>query len=285
MSQNEKAQNTYPIDVESGAEMARLLDLDKLFTESMGTLFPTSIDLAPITRILDIGCGPGGWVQAVANTYPQKRITGIDISQSMITYARAHAEVRKLRNAKFIVMNAIQPLKFLDASFDLVHIRAATGFILPHAWSTVLAECQRILSPDGLIVWTESDMGFANTPAMENLVGLATKALLLAGRSFAPTGRHLGILPVMGRLLQAAGFRQVGQAAHILDYSFHAKAHEGFLQNYRLMFQLGESFIRKAHSMTKEEYERLSEQALLEMHSETFCGILVLRTLCGKKTR
>ena len=51
--------NLYFNDPESGAEMARLMDQDRLITKGMGGLFPERDDeLAGIRRILDIGCGP-----------------------------------------------------------------------------------------------------------------------------------------------------------------------------------------------------------------------------------
>src|SRR5689334_109931 len=68
--------NSYFIDHESAAEMARLLDQDRLYTEAMGGFFSERSDLSMIQRILDIGCGPGGWVQEVAYAYPEKEVVG-----------------------------------------------------------------------------------------------------------------------------------------------------------------------------------------------------------------
>src|SRR5437588_5676239 len=102
-TENEK-ENAYFNDPESGAEMARLTDQDRLLTKGMGGLFPERSDLSSIQRILDIGCGPGGWTLDVAYTYPDKEVVGIDISQTMINYARARARVQGLDNASFRVM-------------------------------------------------------------------------------------------------------------------------------------------------------------------------------------
>src|SRR5579859_6069735 len=118
-SQNQP-KNAYIIDAESATEMARLLDQDKMLTQAMGGIFPERADLSEIFDVLDIACGPGGWVHEVAHTYPEMEVVGVDISQRMITYARTHAQVRKLPNARFIVMDVLKPLDFPDASFDLV---------------------------------------------------------------------------------------------------------------------------------------------------------------------
>src|SRR5690348_11473169 len=76
--------NSYFIDHESAAEMARLLDQDRLYTEAMGGFFSERADLSNLHRVLDIGCGPGGWVQELAFAYPDKEIVGIDVSEAMI---------------------------------------------------------------------------------------------------------------------------------------------------------------------------------------------------------
>ncbi len=47
--------NHYVIDIESGAETARLIEQDYLFTQAMGGLFPEQLDLTHVERMLDIG--------------------------------------------------------------------------------------------------------------------------------------------------------------------------------------------------------------------------------------
>src|SRR5438105_1031571 len=85
--------NSYFIDHESAGEMARLLDQDRLYTEAMGGFFSERSDLSDLHRMLDIGCGPGGWVQELAFAFPDKEFVGTDISEAMIKYARAQAKV------------------------------------------------------------------------------------------------------------------------------------------------------------------------------------------------
>src|SRR5438552_2888090 len=114
---NAKLENSYVIDSENVAEMIRLLDQDRMVTKLMGGLFPERNDLDGIERILDIGCGPGGWTQEVAFASPEIEVVGIDISQTIISYAQVQAEVQGLRNAHFQLMDATQPLAFADQSF------------------------------------------------------------------------------------------------------------------------------------------------------------------------
>lgn len=53
--------NTYFIDTESSAEMARLLNQDRIITKAMGGLLAEQSEetVDRIRRVLDVGCGPG----------------------------------------------------------------------------------------------------------------------------------------------------------------------------------------------------------------------------------
>ena len=144
-----QGENTYFIDPESGAEMARLMDQDRLMTKGMGGLFPERFDLSTMHRLLDIGCGPGGWALEVAYAHPGIEVVGIDISLTMVEYARAQARVQGLDNAHFRVMDATKLLDFPSATFDLVNGRLLVGFMPKAAWPTLIRECLRISRPGG----------------------------------------------------------------------------------------------------------------------------------------
>ncbi len=93
--------NTYVLDGENTAEMARLIQQDLLVTAQMGGLLPERPDFAGFSRVLDIACGPGGWVHEVAAAHPTIEDMGIDLSRIMIQYAQAQARVRGLENTRF----------------------------------------------------------------------------------------------------------------------------------------------------------------------------------------
>ena len=94
------SENIYPIDPESGAEMARLMEQDHLFTKGMRGLFAERSDLSQIHRILDVACGPpvGGPFE-VAFACPEKEVVDFDISQTMIN-VRAQLTVLLLAGAQ-----------------------------------------------------------------------------------------------------------------------------------------------------------------------------------------
>src|SRR5216684_1792220 len=126
----ERTRNFYLLG-DSQAEMVRLIATGELFTKAMGGLLPEQPEqaIAHLRDVLDIGCGPGGWVLEMAYANPGMHATGIDISQGMIDYANALARANGLDNTEFHVANAIDPLGFPDASFDLVNVRQLEAVI------------------------------------------------------------------------------------------------------------------------------------------------------------
>ncbi len=265
--------NTCVIDAESGAEMARLIDQDRLLTQAMGGLFCERDDLSTLFDVLDIGCGPGAWVLNVAHTYEEIEVIGIDISKSMIQYAQAYAQVRELPNAHFQVMNVREPLDFPDASFDLINARTIAAFLYPDDWAGLLAQCQRVLRPGGVLRLTEPEWGFSNKAAVETYCALFNQTCMLAGRSFSPTGRHFGITPVLERFLRDASFHAIQRKAHVLNYSAGTLAHLPTYENFKLRFRLLQPFLVSTEVAPQEVIEQLYEQAMLEMLAEDFCAI------------
>lgn len=274
-------ESTYVIDSESAAEMARLTYQDHLLTEHLKGLSLEHTDLSNVKEVLDIACGPGGWVLDMAHAYPRMHVIGIDMSKQMIQYARANARVQGLENADFRTMDALKPLDFPDGSFDFINARLLFGFMPAKAWPRLLQECKRILRPGGLIRLTEGEVGISNGPATEQLSGMFTLAMQRAGMSFSPDGRHIGITPMLGRLLENAGFQNIQKVAHVLDYSAGRPAHHSFVQNMLVGSKLAHPFFIKLGVTTQEEVDRLYELSRQEMYSDDFCGIWFFLTVWG----
>ncbi len=275
--------NTYVIDAESATEMTRLLHQDRIVTQSMQGLFPERSDVSDLHDVLDIACGPGGWTLDVAHLYPKMKVVGIDISRTMIQYARAQARVQLLKNVTFQVMDASKLLEFPDNSFDLVNARTIMGFLSKKAWPQFLQECMRITRPGGIIRLTESETTITTSPAAEQIGGLGTLAFFRAGLSFSPDGRQVCITPVLGRLLHEAGYSNIQRRPHVMDFSTGAAGHEAMYQNYMVALKLMQRFLVKMGVTTDEEFEPLYQQMLVEMKEENFCGLWYLLTAWGTK--
>src|SRR5438094_299726 len=123
--------NTQLHYLDSGVEIARLINLDRMTTTAMGGVFAglPETDLPQLHNVLDLGCGPGSWVLDVAFAYPGCEVAGVDICQTMIEYAWARAHTQLLSNASFGVMDITQPLDFSDNTFDLVSARFLAGVL------------------------------------------------------------------------------------------------------------------------------------------------------------
>lgn len=275
-------QNDYFIDAESATEMARLMGQDHLITKGMGGAFSEQSDISTMHHILDLACGPGGWVLDVAFAYPTVEVVGVDISETMIGYASAQAWTQQMNNASFRVMDVTKQLDFPEGSFDLVNARFL-GFLPPAAWPRLIQECVRIIRPGGVIRLTESEWGFTNSPAYEKLYALFANGMKAAGQRFSPERPMLGITPMLGGFLRNAGFLNIQQKAHVIDFSIGTEEYEAFRQNWRVAFKLLEPFCVKMGVTTEEEFDQLYERLELEMLLDNFRGIMFLLTAWGER--
>src|SRR6266699_2675297 len=221
----------YVLDAENAAEMARLMLQDHMLTREMGGVLAEQREVSQIHQVLDIGCGPGGWLLELVTQYPHIHGVGIDISQLMTEYATSIAVSQKLSHLQFRVMDAAGPLDFADNTFDLVNARILTGFLSKPQWSSLLAECARITRPGGILRLTEVEWGFTESAAYDMLLRFSYLALYRAEHSFSPHGRTAGNTNALRRLMRQAGYEDIHQRAHAVDYSAGTEAHDSNCQN------------------------------------------------------
>jgi SAM-dependent methyltransferase len=278
--------NGYLLDAESTAEMGRLTNQDAFVTEAMGGLFPADLDLSSLHRVLDVACGPGQWASEVAFAHQQIEVVGVDMSQTMIAYARAQARVQGLGNVQFQVMDATRPLAFPDATFDFVNARFLAGFLRTHQWPATVSELVRVCRPGGLIRLTECDTwGATNSVAIARLQALAARAFFLDGRSFhpLPDGHDGAITLMLPHFLRQAGCQDIVMQAHTLDFSAEAPAWSCQYENLKVALLLLQPFLLKAGVTTKEEVEPLYQQALAQMMRQDFRGVWTFLSVSGRK--
>jgi ubiquinone/menaquinone biosynthesis C-methylase UbiE len=277
--------NAYVLDSESSTEMARLMLQDRMLNEMIGGLFPERENLNGISDILDIGCGPGGWTLDVALSYPHTRVTGIDISKTMIEFARKQAELLKLKNIHFELGNVLhRPLPFPDASFDLINIRAAIGYVPREKWPLLVRECFRLTRPGGELRLTEGDRPmFTNSPAFETYSGFLTQLLTKMGYGFSVDGFSFGLTPALGRLLHEAGYTETSIKPYVLDLSYGTPFHDVQVQNITVAFKSMQGPLVEQNIETKDAVEQLYNQMLQEMKCKEFCALAYMITICGKK--
>ena len=281
MTQREASGHPYFIDANSPAEMARLTQQDRIVTKHMGGLLTEQVDPSRLHDILDIACGPGGWVLDLAFMYPESEVTGIDISEVMIEYACTQAQVQNLENTKFLVMDALKPLQFSDSSFDLVNARMIHGFVPKLMWPALLAECRRILRPGGILRLTQDEKPITTSLAFEQFSALGTQAVFAAGQSFSPDGRLVCVTTMLPRLLRDAGYQNVQYRAHAIEFSSGSQEHQALVQNWRVAFKLLQPFLVRMKVAQQEVAENLYQQLLEEVQREDFCGLWYFLTAWG----
>jgi len=156
--------------------------------------------LSPGMRLLDCGCGPGSITAGLAAAVSPGECIGIDISPDRIAVARqTHVSDANLR---FEVAD-VESLPFDDADFDAAFLHTVLQHVNP---SAAIAQCARVLRPDGVIGISDADFGgsliFPSNPALEKSLNLMAR-LREVGNGSPFVGRSLGVL------LDSSGFTSV----------------------------------------------------------------------------
>ena len=155
-----------PDDVAAGAVYDQALGLysngssgplNEVFAERlMGFMDARVSGIAP-RRVLDMGCAIGNSTLPWARRFPAAEVHGIDVAAPQLRYAHARAESLGVR-AHFSQQNA-EATDFRDGSFDLIVSHIMLHETSRSALPRILAECRRLLAPDGLMLHLEVPRG------------------------------------------------------------------------------------------------------------------------------
>jgi len=265
-------------------EHTRLYLQDQLITAGMGGVLPEQPDPTIFKRVLDVGCGTGGWLINVAKTYPAiSELAGVDINSQSLAYAHVQAEIQQVSDRmQFLTMDALRMLEFPQAYFDLVNLRFGYSFLRTWDWAKLLNEFQRVTRFGGVIRLTESDMIVPHgSPALQRLLDLVFAAFWQSGHFFLEQGN--GVTSELARLLSQQGIKQVQTQEHHLLYRAGTEEGQHFYEDMKRVFRATVPFISKWTSLP-DNYETLYQQALAEMQQPGFEAHWNLLTVWGKSS-
>jgi len=278
--------STYMVqDRKNKKELIRLTMQDQMITAKMGGVLSEQADPTVFCRVLDVACGVGSWAIEAAQTYPTMSLVGVDISQRMIEYARTQAEVHQVsERVEFRVMDALRPLEFPDASFDLVNMRFGASYLRTWDWPKFLTELLRVTRVDGVVRVTESVVHLtSNSPMLNQLFDMLQTAFVRAGHLF--TDKSTGLIDHLEGLFNQYGCEQVQTKLHAMQFPAGTPEGETYCEDMKLFFQTTRPFIQKWNSGATKDYDAIYQQALKEMSQPNFHGTWDILTAWGNKPR
>jgi len=275
--------NTYFVqNMTDGKEVERIALQDTVLTRAMGGVLPEQADPTRFRRIIDIGCGTGGWLIETARTYPGIQfLVGIDTNSSMITYAREQADAQQMSGrVEFQVMDALAHVQFPQHYFDLLNQRMGLSYLRTWDWSNTLTKYQYMTRPGGVIRITESAVfGTSDSPALTRLREMARDSFYNAGHLF--TNEDDGVINKIPELFHNHGFTDVQTRAVTLEYRPGTEMMDAFVDDVRIVFRTILPFLQK-WSQIPQNYDEIYQNALFEMQQPGCITTLPLLTVWGK---
>ncbi len=263
-------------------ELARLMMKPPLLLRALGGFFPglASHHLRQVRRVLDIGCGPGGWSLALARSYPKMEVIGIDTSPMMIRHAERLVVQQGMRNVHYYQRASLsEPLPFADGAFDLINAPFLGTQLSTADWLYLLAECHRLLRSGGKLRLTEGEIGRSNVCAHEHLALLWKSALQRAGYLFGHEERHSGLLATLQALLATAGLEEHSSLVQVIDYSYGADLHEAWIQDLLILMKGIQPFLLAMRVASQEHLDGLYAQLQREVRLPFFQAVQPIVTL------
>lgn len=144
-------------------------------------------------RILDVGCGRGGWLQDFVKWGARaENCVGVDLLRDRIAEAR-----ERCPSAMTFCCASAQRLEFPDASFDLVVASTFFSSILDlELKQQVAGEMLRVLRPSGAILWYDF---FVNNPGNPDVRGIGKSEIRRLFAGCNATFRRVTLAPPLAR--------------------------------------------------------------------------------------
>ena len=113
------------------------------YVPSLAAALIGAVGLEPHSRVLDVGCGPGGLATALAEVVGQENVAAVDPSQPFVSVCRARLPSADVRVA------AAEELPFDDDSFDGAFAQLVVNFMTDAERG--VGEMKRVVKPGGSV--------------------------------------------------------------------------------------------------------------------------------------
>ncbi len=276
-----KSPNTYIVQDRLGEEeMMRLALQDKMLIAVMGGTLTEQKEVQQFRRVLDIGCGTGGWVIETARAYPTLLLTAVDINQKMIEYAKAQAAtVGVSERISFHAMDALALPGLANTSFDLVNQRFGSTYLRVWEWPQMMREIVRVMRPGGIIRLTEAKaIPTSNSAALQQMCELFVEASFWSHHIFEI--ESAGIISHLETFLAEQRCRDIQMLPTTMEYRAGTKMMDAYYQDMMRMFRTFRPFIQKWCKVNK-DYDTLYQQMLIDMRKPDFYANVAFSTIWG----
>ena len=121
-------------------------------------------------RILDVGCTVGHSAVPIAAAYPDAEVVAIDTAGASLRYGAARAASLGVKNIRFVQANGEDLSRWADGTFDWVQTTMFLHELSGKAMPQLLAECNRVLAPGGLVLHVEQPEYTPEMPLFEQFM-------------------------------------------------------------------------------------------------------------------
>jgi ubiquinone/menaquinone biosynthesis C-methylase UbiE len=208
----------------------------------------------PGEKVLDLGTGPGEPAMTIAHEVgPQGHVTGVDLSENMVSIASRVAQARGLQNVDFRVMDSAA-LDLPPNSFD-----AATccfGFQIFTDPEGAAREVHRVLRPRGRLgvaVWSTGD----KVPFLDAIIAPLLEHAEPDETGYLPTPYETGGPGEMVAFLKRAGFEQASEDR--VEHKLRFEGPEEYLRAILKATPIGHSLSEESVEVQQEVLRKTRE--------------------------
>jgi ubiquinone/menaquinone biosynthesis C-methylase UbiE len=202
-------------------------------------------------RVLDLGTGPGEPAMTIARQVgPTGKVTGVDLSENMVSIATRVAAARGLRNVEFRTMDC-GALDLPDRTFDAVV--SSFGFQIFTDPVKAAREAHRVLKPSGRIavsVWSTGE----KVPFLHAIVGPMLEHAEPDETGYIPTPYETGGPGEMVRFLHESGFRDAREER--VHYQMKFDDADAYLEALLKATPIGHSLAEESKAVQEEVLQK-----------------------------